>query len=140
MASFVFTSFKNRLASLSYNFLANSYKVVLVNSTFKDPSVYDTLRTSSTLTMVDATMQSCIIGGTNLDPISLSNVFITTTSPYIVCADDASWQLVTVEDAVGAVVYDDTGLPVSFIDFVTTRVATNGTLAVPLSRGFVQIP
>lgn len=140
MSSFVFAAFKNKLVSTSYNFYANEYKIALVNTTFKDSSVYDSLRLNKTLDMTNAAMQSCIVTGTNLDPISLTNVYISTTLPFTVKADDVLWQLVTVEDVVGAVVYDNSGVPISFIDFVTTRIATNGTISVPLSNGFLQIP
>ena len=90
--------------------------------------------------MSDSTMVSCLIIGTNLDPVSLSNITISTNLPYIVSSNDVVWQLGTIDGVAGAVIYDTTGLPISFIDFGTLRSAYNGTVSLPLSNGFIQIP
>ena len=142
MASFVFTAFKNRFySSLSYNFEYNSYKIVLVNDNFYDPDIYEGVKADPAITMADSRIQSCIISGINLDAKSLINVSRTNVLPYTMKATDVAWQLVTVSNVVGAIVYDvANNLPISFIDFLTTKSATNGTISVPLSRGFIQTP
>lgn len=138
-SSFVFSSFSFLVANAAYSFVSNKYKIVLVNEDFISGDNYDVFRSNTSLTMADATLQSCIVQGTNLDPITLTNVSVGTTSPFIVSANDVEWQLVTISGVVGAVVYDFDDHPISYIDFGSSRSAYNGTISVPLSRGFVQI-
>lgn len=140
--SFVFKAFKKTFYNDGYD-LTSGIKIYiqLVNSTFYSGTIPTTARDNDSLNW-NTDSSSWVVGTakklSNVSVVQIGNA--TTGYGYKYTATDASWS----EDitAYGAVVYDQNGVPICFIDFGQTSGLTSvsGSFVVPLSNGFLQTP
>lgn len=136
--SIVYPSFKSLLIGSQYNIKTADLNVVLVNSTYTtkvENGTYISHDNISDLIAGDKASNAGVVTLYQPHGIDLSDdgyySIVKTTK-------DAAWNNSNIT-ATGAVVYDDDGNLICYVDFGGSKTSKNSSFIVPLTRGVLQI-